>query len=758
MISNPTLRRAILAAAYIVLPVAGLAETIERPKVGGYAYSIYLVQDPNFIGERVCIKENGMKAWSISDAVPMVPGTEEHPNIVISCESAAGQFYRYYFQWHVACPNSPIKYFLTSSHIPLCPPSDKPKQCGNECGHPIDFATAQKVRRETDYVGPGVLKFTRLYSSTSSVHNAWSHNFAREMAVSTPLIPAHMLIHSWIPQWWNGRNWVPERQQLQDKRDLVSFSFPDGRILFTRLAGSGVWFSDSDVKYSLTTPTDPATGVISEYRLTTPDNDVEIYNAKLKLEQIRYRNGRTLTFSYGDLSTPTGIVHAAGLLLSVADDFGRTLQFQYDSNGRMKTFIDPASQEFQYAYDEAENLTSVTYPDGNKRIYLYNEPAFNAASADPFWSHLMTGIADEVSPGDLVRYATFKYSGSGRPFSTELANGAEKYVVDYGTNSVTDPLGATRTYGFTELNGVRLRGSVSQPGGAGHGPAEANTQYTADGEAYEQTDFNQTVTRREFASGRTGLESRRTIAVGKPEQRIVSTAWHPSFRLPLKIAEPKRITSYHYDTIGNLLSETIQASTDLNGSQGFNAILTGTPRKRSFEYNGHGQLLVARGPRTDVVDDTNFGYDSASGNLLWIKNALGHLTSFSDYDAHGRARRIAAPNGEITQLEYTSRGWIKSKTVTAGGVSRTTSFTYDGVGQVRKIALPDGVTVNYTYDDARRLTDIADSSGNKISYTLDAMGNRTLEETIDPTGSLARQVAREYDVLSRMQKQTGGVQ
>lgn len=755
----PTLRSGALVAAILGLPAAGLAETIERPKVGGYAYSIYLVQDPNHIGEQICVKENGMKGWSISNALPVVAGTEEHPNIVISCESASGQLYSYYFQWQVACPNSPTTYSLTFPNIPQClVPADKPRQCGNECGNPINFATGQKIRRETDYIGLGELKFTRIYTGASSGRDAWSHNFSRQVGVSTPLIPANMLKFSLVRQWWDGGNWVPPVPQIHDKRELVNFSFPEGRILFTRLAGSNGWFSDSDVSYSLETATDSETGAITEYRLTTPGNDVEIYNAKLKLQQIRYRNGRTLSFAYSDSSTPVDIAPSPGLMLSVTDDFGRTLQFRYDANSRIKTFIDPASQEFAYSYDEAENLKSVTYPDGNKRIYLYNEPAFNAASGNPSLGHLMTGIADEVAPGILVRYATFKYSSSGRPFSTELANGVEKYTIDYATNAVTDPMGATRTYGFTELNGVRMRTSVSQPGGAGHGAAVANTLYTSHGEAYEQTDFNQVVTRREFLSGRSGLESRRTMAAGTPEQRIVSTIWHPKLRLPLKIAEPKRITTYQYSASGNLLSETIQATTDSNGSQGFSAVATGTPRTRSFEYNSRGQLLLAKGPRTDIADETRFDYDGASGNLNWVKNALGHVTSFSDYDAHGRARRITSPNGEITTFDYTSRGWLKSRTVTAGGVSRTTTFTYDGVGQMKQLVLPDGVALSYTYDDARRLTGISDSLGNSVIYTLDAMGNRTREETIDPSGTLSRQVAREYDALSRVQMQTGGAQ
>ena len=37
--------------------------------------------------------------------------------------------------------------------------------------------------------------------------------------------------------------------------------------------------------------------------------------------------------------------------------------------------------------------------------------------------------------------------------------------------------------------------------------------------------------------------------------RTISTQWHPMFRLPVQVAEPKRITTYTYDSQGNLTSQ-----------------------------------------------------------------------------------------------------------------------------------------------------------------------------------------------------------
>lgn len=68
---------------------------------------------------------------------------------------------------------------------------------------------------------------------------------------------------------------------------------------------------------------------------------------------------------------------------------------------------------------------------------------------------------------------------------------------------------------------------------------------------------------------------------------------------------------------------------------------------------------------------------------------------------------------------------------------------------------PDGCFLAYTYDAAHRSTGLSDGLGNAIRYTLDAMGNRTNEEALDPGGALARTQSRVYDALNRLQNLIG---
>ncbi len=145
-----------------------------------------------------------------------------------------------------------------------------------------------------------------------------------------------------------------------------------------------------------------------------------------------------------------------------------------------------------------------------------------------------------------------------------------------------------------------------------------------------------------------------------------------------------------------------------------------------------------------------YSYDAA-GNLATMTNALGQVTQYQLYDAHGMPTRIVDANGVATTLAYDARQRLTSR-ATAG---ETTTYTYDGIGQLTRVTAPDASFVAYQYDGAKRLVGIDDSFGNAIDYTLDAMGNRTAEQVFDPANALRQARSREFDVISRLKKDIG---
>jgi YD repeat-containing protein len=421
---------------------------------------------------------------------------------------------------------------------------------------------------------------------------------------------------------------------------------------------------------------------------------------------------------------------------------------QYDPIGRMK-LIDPAGNEYVYDFPaDGTNQSSVTYPDGSRRVYSYNEPE-NFVNGIPNTTYL-TGISDEITPGNLVRYSIYKYNGS-LPISTEHVAGANKFSFDYANSTVTDPLGTVRWYEFEKVNGRQMQKRYSQPDGYGS-TAATNTVFDDNGNTRVTWDLKGIATIHNFDQI-SNLEVSRVEASGTADARIMHMQWDTTLRKPLAIAAPQLRTTFTYDAAGNVLTRSEQATSDLDGAQGFNAALVGIVRRWTYTYNPMGLLLTTRGPRTDVNDTSTNAYDVA-GNLTSVTNAMNQVVILSNYDANGHVGRITDPNGLVTDLVYTPRGWISS---VKRGVE-TTSYSYDGVGHLTQVTNPDNTAIYYSYDAAQRLTGIADNLGNSIAYTLDPMGNRVKEQILDSSGALSRQTSRVIDVLNRLQQVTGGQQ
>lgn len=150
------------------------------------------------------------------------------------------------------------------------------------------------------------------------------------------------------------------------------------------------------------------------------------------------------------------------------------------------------------------------------------------------------------------------------------------------------------------------------------------------------------------------------------------------------------------------------------------------------------------------------GVDPALYNVQSTTNAAGHTVQFTQYDVLGRVLQSVDPKGIVTGITYTARGWVQTVAVTApGGSARTTTYSYNDVGQLMGVANPDGSSVAYTYDASHRLTRATDARGNSVTYTLDSTGNRIAEEIKDPGGTLQRAISRSFDALNRLQQVTG---
>jgi YD repeat-containing protein len=461
------------------------------------------------------------------------------------------------------------------------------------------------------------------------------------------------------------------------------------------------------------------------YQLTDDEDDVETYDGTGKLLSVSDRAGDTQTLSY-----------SSGVLSSVTDSFGHALTFTYNGNQQLTKVAQPDGSTVQFAYDGAGRLSQVTNLDGSTRTYDYT---------DPNWASGLSSMVDENGQTEF----TLTYNAQGQVVSSTLGGVSSSMSFSYnadGSTTETDSLGASRTFQFQEIGDHQLSSAVTGAPCLKCGYIAATT-YDNGGFPASETDFNGNLTTYVYDDTR-GLETSRTEGSGSTAARTITTQWNSTYRLPALISEyagasasgtPIRTTSFSYDGSGNLLTKTITDPA------------TGVARTWTYTYDSYGRVLTSDGPRTNVSDLTTYTYytcttGSQCGELETATDALGHVTTYSTYDANGRPLTITDPNGVVSTLTYDARGQLKSRS--ADG--ETTSFSYYPTGLLDEVTLPDGSSLSDTYDAAHRLTQVSEGLGNKIVYTLDAMGNRTAENSYDASGTLHRTHTRVINTLNEV--------
>jgi RHS repeat-associated protein len=121
--------------------------------------------------------------------------------------------------------------------------------------------------------------------------------------------------------------------------------------------------------------------------------------------------------------------------------------------------------------------------------------------------------------------------------------------------------------------------------------------------------------------------------------------------------------------------------------------------------------------KTETIQGTttvwNYSYDSAG--RLWQVMHNGVLAATYLYDANGNRQSKTTPSGTETgtyddqdrlltygkwAYTYTANGELRTKTDTTNG--QLTTYSYDGAGNLRKVDLPDGRSIEYVIDPRGR--------------------------------------------------------
>jgi RHS repeat-associated protein len=588
--------------------------------------------------------------------------------------------------------------------------------CNANVGGPVNVTNGNMYLQQADYRLPGVgaaVEIARTYNSISQ---------------GTGLF---------------GRGWstaYDESVVVQDS-NILRLNLPDGRAVYFYGAAGALTPVEPDFHGQVIKNGD------GTFTLSLKDGSLHQFDAAGKLLSLTDRSGNQTALAYD----------ANSHLVSITDAFGRALTATTSATGRVLSVGDQLGTIATYAYGPNEELLSATYADNSGFQFGYDG------------AYRLTSVTDAM--GNVVESHT--YDGQGRALTSEKQNGVERYTLSYVSASetdVTDALGRVTKYTFDTSKGRNVVTKVEGVCGCGGGGSQVQT-WTYDGQLNVVS---------------------RTDALG----HAVSFTYDGDGNL-LTETNATGMVSYTYNQFNEMLTRTDQlnnVTTDTHDAWGNLLTLTNALNKATtFSYDQRGQLLSITNARSKV---TAFAYD-ASGNLIQKTDAAGHASTFTydarsrltsatdalggvtryDYDAAGRVVKVTQPNAAFVTFNYdlagrrtgvtdargnsTSYGYdaasrLTSQTNAVGGV---TSFAYDQMSNLTSSANALGRATNYEYDDFNRLSKViypaatAGAARLETRVEYDAVGN--VRKRVDAAG---RETLYDYDEVSRLVKVTDPLQ
>ncbi|GAB4199167.1 MAG: hypothetical protein OHK0022_19150 [Roseiflexaceae bacterium] len=500
----------------------------------------------------------------------------------------------------------------------------------------------------------------------------------------------------------------------------IDVRYPDGHGTFFKTEGDAFVPGDQGVFDQLAFDG-------TNFRLTTPEQEVYHFDARGRLTAVSNRYQSTIALTLDGQGRPTTITDSAGRgyaltfegehVTAITDPAGRTVQYAYTGN-KLTRVIDAGGGKHEYAYDE-QGMTSLTDPE--QIIYLQNRydskgrvvEQIDAGGSHSFFSY---GTSETVFTNNRGYATTDRYDGRGRITERVDALGQiERFAYDADDNvtsytdkaghtwdatydargnllSSTDPLGYRISYSYNAENDPT---SLTDQGGPGDAPRTTSYRYTG------------------------GSLTR----IDRPDGSAIQASYDARGQL-LTLTDPKGGTSlFAYDGQGNLISAANQ--------------LGETDR---YSYDAVGRMTS----RTDAENRiTRFAYDPKD-NLTRLTDPKGQAVAMT-YDGNDNLVRMIDRRGGVYRYEYDANLKLVAET---DPMDHTTRYGYDAMYNRISATDPRGNITRYGYDPLDRLVEVVDSQSGRTGYGYDANDNLT-----HLTNALNHTTTWEYDRLNRVTRQ-----
>ncbi|MEM8815955.1 MAG: hypothetical protein AAGE85_09010 [Pseudomonadota bacterium] len=327
------------------------------------------------------------------------------------------------------------------------------------------------------------------------------------------------------------------------------------------------------------------------------------------------------------------------LVSSVQDESRGAIEYQYNSGNLARQIgvraSSGGSRRWTYfTYTDADQVETVTTPDGLVLTYTYDD------------AHYLTKVADSF--GDRIEYS-HDSMGNVSAENTYDPGGVLERSMDYVYDlnnclSIATAANAFNTsYLFDDVGNLETLTDASL----------AVTQ-----NAYDSLNRLSQTTDALLGLTTYGYDDHDNLTSVAAANNAVTTYEYGAFDDLTKETSPDRgTTTYTHDAAGNVLTKT-----DARG------------RVTTYSYDALNRVTQIELDNLDTID---FQYDAG-------------------YYLKGKLTRITDPSG-VTEWSYNSFGEVASKTQTIGSVVLTTSYGYDSAGRLKTVTLPSGKVATYTY-------------------------------------------------------------
>ena len=354
-------------------------------------------------------------------------------------------------------------------------------------------------------------------------------------------------------------------------------------------------------------------------------------------------------------------------LTRVADAFGNTQQFHYDS-GRLVGITSDESASISLRYDNASRLAAVSDSTGRELTYSYDDQGRLSAARDirgQSWTFAYSGdgnLTQSMTPNGIADLE-FSYDAQGR-VETLVRNGiVTRYGYDDGVTTATDSIGRLTRF-VADARGLTQR-VVNAAG------SDTSVQFSSSGLPKSIRRNGDAIAHFEYHDDLPGAP------------RIVSIFTHESTHR-LRTDEQGRVVEVKAaDEMS--ASYTVQYAAGLAPTQV--DLATGSTRRVKYDDRGH-VSYYAPGAGEPVML-------RRSGRTIRL-HKKGRPSATLSFNAYGQLQQVEPRQGDSAEFDYDSAGFRQS---TATSTGERVDYVYDATGNLMSTALTGttGDTERFVY-------------------------------------------------------------